>query len=116
MDKKETLEKLRETVVAEYRAGGVTLRELGLKHGVNFRQIHRWVKRGKISKGNERSALGRAERLLGKGREQMPVEVEKLQKELEEARLYARLLNTMIDIAEEQFEIPIRKKPGAKRS
>ena len=42
-------------------------------------------------------------------------DVRRLQKELEEARLYNKLLNAMIDIAEEQFEIPIRKKPGAKR-
>ena len=39
----------------------------------------------------------------------------RLRKELEEARLYNELLNAMIDIAEDRFEIPIRKKPGAKR-
>jgi hypothetical protein len=42
-------------------------------------------------------------------------EVRRLRKELEEARLYNKLLNAMIDIAEEQFEIPIRKKRGARR-
>jgi transposase-like protein len=37
MDKKER----REVIVAEYLAGGVSLRELGRKHGLNFRQVHR---------------------------------------------------------------------------
>ena len=38
-----------------------------------------------------------------------------LQNELAEARLKIRALETMIDIAEEQFKIAIRKKPGAKQ-
>ena len=39
-----------------------------------------------------------------------------LQKALEEAQLKIKALNTLIDVAEDQFKIPIRKKPGAKRS
>jgi hypothetical protein len=46
---------------------------------------------------------------------ELSTDVRRLRKELEEARLYNKLLNAMIDIAEEQFDIPIRKKPGAKR-
>jgi hypothetical protein len=42
-------------------------------------------------------------------------DVKQLRKELEEARLYNKLLNAMIDIAEEEFDIPIRKKSGAKQ-
>ena len=38
-----------------------------------------------------------------------------LQNELAEARLKIKALETMIDIAEEQFKIAIRKKPGAKQ-
>jgi UDP-glucose 6-dehydrogenase len=55
------------------------------------------------------------EELSAKERRTLPEDVKRLQKELEEARLYNRLLNAMIDIAEEQFRVPIRKKPGAKR-
>ena len=39
-----------------------------------------------------------------------------LQQALEEAQLKIKALNTLIDVAEDQFKIPIRKKPGAKRS
>jgi transposase len=39
-----------------------------------------------------------------------------LQKALEEAQMKIRALNTLIDVAEDQFKIAIRKKPGARQS
>jgi transposase-like protein len=39
-----------------------------------------------------------------------------LKKALEEAELKIKALNTLIDVAEEEFKIPIRKKPGARQS
>jgi transposase len=38
-----------------------------------------------------------------------------LREELEMEQLRTRALNVMIDIAEERFDLPIRKKPGAKQ-
>jgi hypothetical protein len=38
------------------------------------------------------------------------------EKEEPEARLRAKAYDTMIDVAEEMFGIPIRKKPGTKQS
>jgi hypothetical protein len=46
----------------------------------------------------------------------MPTEMKRLQKELHEARLKNELLEAMIDIAEEQMGVQIRKKAGARRS
>lgn len=43
-------------------------------------------------------------------------EKEALKKALEEAQLKIRALNTLIDVAEDQFKIAIRKKPGARQS
>jgi transposase len=42
-------------------------------------------------------------------------EVEELRKKLADAQLKIAALNTLIDVAEEQLKINIRKKPGAKR-
>ncbi|MBW4361624.1 hypothetical protein [Flavobacterium taihuense] len=39
-----------------------------------------------------------------------------LQKALEEAELKIKALNTLIDVAEEQLKIDIKKKSGAKQS
>jgi transposase-like protein len=76
--------------------------------------IHRWVKECEAAKGPDDDAKKAWRSLVVKDAE-LSADVRRLRKELEEARLYNKLLNTMIDIAEEQFEIPIRKKPGAKR-
>ncbi len=43
-------------------------------------------------------------------------EKQALKKALEEAQLKIRALNTLIDVAEDQFKIAIRKKPGARQS
>ena len=106
-------------VVEEYLRGGVTLRELGARYQINFRTIHRWVKEaeaglstGEIERAEARRSLVAAGR---SGSDERSDEVKRLGRELEEARLYNELLNAMIDIAEERFEIPIRKKRGAKQ-
>jgi transposase-like protein len=44
------------------------------------------------------------------------IDVKALQKALEEANLKIKALDTMIDIAEEQLKIDIRKKSGARQS
>lgn len=45
----------------------------------------------------------------------LPSDVKQLQEELRKARLHNKLLNAMIDIAEEQLNVDIRKKSGTKR-
>ena len=45
--------------------------------------------------------------------EEMPGDVKSLQEELRKARLHNELLSAMIDIAEEDLGLPIRKKYGA---
>ncbi len=102
-------------VVGEYLKGGVTLREMERRSGINFRTIHRWVKECEVAIGSEATAEGKRRCSLVAKEAKLPDDVRRLQKELEEARLYNKLLNAMIDIAEEQFEIPIRKKHGAKQ-
>ena len=47
---------------------------------------------------------------------QLEAENKRLRDELELERLRTLSLNVMIDLAEEQFKVPIRKKSGAKQS
>lgn len=103
-------EKSRREVVEEYLAGGVSLRELGSRYGIKRTTLHRWVKAQERGEGEAGVVSNRAEAL-----EAMPKDVRRLQRELYEARLHWKLLEAMIEIAEEQFEIPIRKKSGARR-
>lgn len=101
----------------EYEKGGVTVRELAARHGVSSSTIHRWIKQADAVGGIEELEKLEVRGELTAGQKKMlPADVKRLQKDLEEARLYNELLNTMIDIAEEQMGIKIRKKSGAKRS
>lgn len=97
--------------------GGMSYRAMESRHGISSSTIQRWVKEYELGKEPERAEEKEksAWRALVERDAGLGTEVRKLRKELEEARQYNKLLNTMIDIAEEQFEIPIRKKPGAKR-
>jgi transposase len=103
-------------VVEEYLKGGVSLRELEAKFGVPRQTIHRWAKGSEAGLGDDKQeSLEERRKLAAKQSEDLPGDVRRLQKELEEARLYNELLNTMIDIAEDQLGVDIRKKRGAKR-
>jgi transposase len=47
--------------------------------------------------------------------EELPSDVKRLQEELRKVKLQNELLNAIIDIAEDQLKINIRKKSGTKR-
>ncbi len=99
-------EKSRKEIVEEYLGGGVSLRELSRKYGVKAASLHRWVKahrRGREIESRQPQAL-----------KDMPKDVRRLQQQLYEARLEAKLYKTMVEVAEKEFGIPIRKKRGAK--
>ena len=50
-----------------------------------------------------------------RGTSELEAENKRLREELELERLRTLSLNVMIDLAEEQFKVPIRKKSGAKQ-
>jgi transposase-like protein len=101
----------KEAIVAEYLLGELSYRSLGKKHGVDFRILHSWVKKFqgtpvvKSKKTNQK--------IIAK--EVLSDDVKTLQEELRKAKLYNELLNTIIDIAEDQLKINIRKKSGTKQ-
>ncbi len=101
----------KEIVIAEYLSGGITYRKLGEKHGIDFRTINSWVMKYKGKERNRNPKIVVENSTL----DSVPVDVVKLQKELSTALLHAKLLNAMIDIAEKELKIDIRKKSGTKR-
>lgn len=99
----------KEAILGEYLKGDVSLRGLARKYGVDHRMIHRWVKEFRDEgKGSP------VEKDVRYTRDQV-AEIVRLRKELEDARLKNELLNAMIDIAEEQMGVEIRKKRGARQ-
>ena len=108
MDKKS---REKEAIIAEYLTGNLSYRKLGDKFGIDYRLIHSWVMnyQGKCRKQKPK--------LKDLKLEEMPLsnEVKQLQQELRKAHLHNKLLNAIIDIAEDQLKIDIRKKSGTKR-
>lgn len=107
-------EGIRVLVVREYLAGGTTYRRLAGKYGVPRTTICRWVEAG-IGENNAAMEMSKV-KAGGKGGEDAEsVELRRLRKELEKTRLENKLLKAMIEIAEEQLGVDIRKKRGARR-
>lgn len=104
-------DKIKEKVVLEYVTGERSYRELEAIYGIASSTLQRWV----TASGLERREAAGEEAAIERKGETAAEEIRRLRKELEEARLHNGLLEAMIEIAEEQFEIPIRKKSGAKR-
>jgi transposase len=103
----------KEQIIAEYLAGGITFRKLAEKHRVDFRIIHSWVAQ---YKNYDKSKMQKKVTTPSiKKNEELPTDIKQLQRELNKAKLHIELLNTMIDIAEDQLKIDIRKKSGTKQ-
>ena len=109
MDKK-VIEK--EAIIAEYLTGENSYRKIGEKYGIDFRLIHSWVTKfqGKPMRKKTSKQLVKKE-----PEDQLSTDVKQLQQALRKAQLHNKLLNAIIDIAEEQLKIDIRKKSGTKR-
>lgn len=120
----------REAIIKEYLTGHYTKVELWKKYtgqDEEHGQILRWMRTlGYISNenSNERkkkflpSPIQPAEILTTENNNQGPLELQKrikeLEKQLETAQLKAEGYELMIEIAEKELKIPIRKKSGTK--
>lgn len=94
-----------------------TLEEFGIDHA-NLRDwLRRYPRKEKVV-----SLLHQIEKEMAKNYKRLPsdaqaaqAEYERLQRELELEKLKSAALSTMIDIAEADLHVPIRKKSGAKQ-
>lgn len=112
MDKTGISVALKEAIVTEYLLEKITYRALGKKHGIDFRTIHSWVVN---FQGKPETSMKVKSEAPGLPLDQKDTEVSQLREELRKERLRTELLNAMIDIAEKDLKINIRKKSGTKR-
>ena len=113
MKRKEKTIQEKEAIVAEYLMGETTYRKLQKKHKVDFRVIHSWVAKFQgIPLRKEKTNKPKKQEVP---EEILSTDVKQLQSELRKAQLHNKLLNAIIDIAEDKLKIDIRKKSGTKR-
>lgn len=107
---------LKERIIAEYLSTGLSFRKLGIKYGINFRNIHRWVMQyqGRMKKPSIKKTVKPKQNSVEPA--PLPTDVKELQAELRKAKLLNEVLTEVINIAEEELGLPIRKKFGTKRS
>lgn len=109
----------KQEIINEYLLGKSGYRLLSIKYGVSRSAINRWVM---DFQGRERSTSRKLKAVhlplmkQQNTQENLPEDVAALQKELAKERLRNKLLTAIIDVAEQELKISIRKKYGTKPS
>lgn len=108
-------------VVQEYLNTQASQVELLAKYSIGGRSsIVKWMRKFGLREPLVHCRLANITNMR-KGRKKTPEElalearVRELEKALEYEKLRTRALDTMINVAEDMFKIPIRKKPGTKQ-
>jgi len=113
-------DELKLQVVQEYLETDLSQVELQKKYGIKGNaSILNWMRKFGLQESNEnlieiRHAMSKETEKTSHERE-LENKVKELEKLLEHEKLRTTALNTMIDIAERELKISIRKKSGAKR-
>ena len=107
----------RRSLVRNVEEGRMTLLEARTAYNlISTITVRRYLREAE----REKAELHRIATVMGKNEVRPEAissqDVKALKKALEEAELKIKALNTLIDVAEEQFKIPIRKKAGARQS
>lgn len=91
--------------------------------------LYRWIRKFAVENGlkeptdmSKNTAKGQPESTLPEGHsgstddvQVLRARIDELEKQLRYEKMRAEAYNTMIDLAEDAFKVPIRKKSGAKR-
>ena len=110
---------MRRSIARAVIEGSCTKESASNIYGVSIRAIEIWV----VAEKKELYATNSI--VVNKSEKEQPVgptasaaenKIKSLEEQLAEANLRIAALNTLIDVAEEQLNINIRKKPGAKQS
>ena len=120
---------IKNQVIREYLAGGTSYRKLSAKYGMSRDVINKWVM---VHQGIHNlppcdqqqkyyiSAMNSSKKKATNEQQQtfdaLQQKIAVLEKQLQWEKLRADALDTMINIAEKQLNVPIRKKSGNQQS
>ena len=112
----------KQRIINEYLLGGSSFRQLSKKHGVSRATVHRWVSdfEGKARSSSRTLKVVDSKVMELSSKKELEVDLSAenklLKEELNQAQLLSKLYLKMIEIAEDDLKIPIRKKYGTKQS
>ena len=109
----------KERVLAVYYSTEESVAQIAERFEVNIETLRSWIFRANTER--KKSSIFEAVKEYSMKKEKLsPQEFEKriqeLEKELEQERMRSVCLDKMIDIAEQELKVDIRKKSGAKQS
>ena len=119
---------IQKEAVREYLADGIPYRALAKKYGVSRSTINKWVlvhqgihniprSHKQVSYDLQQKKLGnKSKQPVKQHQNDLEKKIELLEKQLEWEKLRVHALDTMINVAERELQIEIRKKPGTKQS
>lgn len=107
-------------IVNEYLYSSATHEELMAKYNYGgYNNIYNWMRKFGLSKPSEdQIQLHRAmakEIEKSSLEQELELKIKKLEEDLKREQFKSKALSTMIDIAERELKVDIRKKSGAKR-
>jgi transposase-like protein len=113
-------DELKVSIVQEYLSTNQSLAEITSKYKLGSKNsINNWMRIFGLNSRNEEAikldTIMRKESPITPEVQELENRVKTLEKELAYEKLRGRALNTMIDIAERELKISIRKKSGAKQ-
>ena len=117
----------KEQVIQDYLSGGYSLRGLEKKYQISRNVISKWVQIYQGIHGVERTEAQQIQYLRRMKDAKKPAsdqaelaamqeKIALLEKQLEWEKQRVEVLDTLINVAEKQLNIPIRKKPGRSQS
>jgi transposase-like protein len=120
---------IKQQAIIEYLTKGIGYRKLSAKYGVSRTTINKWVmihqgihnmppteKQQKYYLSGMNSKREKISSDQQNNHELLQQKIALLEKQLAWEKLRADALDTMINIAEKQLDISIRKKPGSQQS
>ncbi len=107
-------------VVREYLSTDLSQDEIRAKYGIGGKNsITNWIRKFGMRAPNQKQLklqrIMSKESLKSTTEKALASKVGAMEKELEHEKLRNEALNTLIDIAEQEYKIPIRIKPGTKQ-
>ncbi len=108
---------LKHRIIQEVQSGLISKEEARRRYGIRGKSaILKWMRTFGYVSSLDSTTLKKQSKELTDDPKELKRRIVELEKALEEAKLNAEFYSTMIDIAEQEFKIPIRKKSVTKQS
>lgn len=118
---------LKEQIIQEYLSSGLSYQKLSVKHGIGVMVICKWVKSYQSLHNLPRTDQQRKHYLDPMAqkktkKDQASIEddllrkIAELEKKVAQQNMKIVVLDTLINVAEKQLNVNIRKKPGTQQS